>query len=269
MDAVRVARWWSAGCETARRHLAPGLQWAWRGASDLLFSPDCLLCGRELPPTEPSRPQLCGTCLNQLVVGEQPVCRRCACPVPRFWPESERCPRCRNRAYHFLQTVSVGFYRDAMQQTVLWMKQPVHEPLTHTMGLVLADRLTSRLAGGVWDRIVPVPMHWWRRLRRGVHPARVLAEALSQRLAIPVATSLLQCRRPVRKQGTLSPVERQRNVRDAFRTSAAYDIKQQSILLVDDVMTTGATASEAARMLRRAGARAVTVAVVARGLGRS
>lgn len=269
MDGVRVARWWSAGCDRAKRHLAPGLQRAWRGASDLLFSPDCLLCGRELPPAGASQPQLCGTCLDQLVVGEQPVCRRCACPVPQFWPESERCPRCRNRTYRFRHTVSVGFYRDAMQQTVLWMKQPVHEPLAHTMGLVLADRLRACFTKCDWDCIVPVPMHWWRRLRRGVHPARVLAEALGQQLAIPVAKSLLQCRRPVRKQGTLSPAERQRNVRNAFRTSAAYDINDQHILLVDDIMTTGATASEAARMLRRAGARGVTVAVVARGLGRS
>jgi ComF family protein len=165
--------------------------------------------------------------------------------------------------------VSVGFYRQAMQQAILWMKQPAHEPLTHTMGHVLANRLTTHCEGCSWDRVVPVPMHWWRRLRRGVHPARVLAEAVGQRLSIPVAHQLLQCRRQIRKQGTLSPSERQRNVRDAFRTAASYDITDQRILLVDDVMTTGATASEAARMLRRAGARAVTVAVVARGLGRN
>lgn len=156
-----------------------------------------------------------------------------------------------------------------MQQAVLWMKQRVHEPLTQAMGWVLADRMTERCRGEEWDRIVPVPMHWWRRLRRGVHPARVLAEAVGQRLSIPVTPSLLLCRRPIRKQGTLSPAERQRNVRGAFRTSATHDITDEKILLVDDVMTTGATANEAARMLRRAGAREVTVAVVARGLGHS
>ena len=110
-------------------------------------------------------------------------------------------------------------------------------------------------------------MHWWRRLRRGVQPARLLATAVGAGLAIPVLAQLLHCRRKISKQGTLRPSDRFQNVRDAFRVSAAYDITDQNILLVDDVMTTGATASEAARVLPSCRGPFRSVAVVARGLG--
>jgi predicted amidophosphoribosyltransferase len=114
---------------------------------------------------------------------------------------------------------------------------------------------------------VPVPAHWAKRLLRGVNGPDLLVEAIGRRLSIPTATDLLVCRRRTRKQGTLLPSERFLNVRNAFAVSWGYDIGDAHVLLVDDVMTTGATAGEAARTLRRAGADRVTVAIVARGVG--
>ena len=86
-------------------------------------------------------------------------------------------------------------------------------------------------------------------------------------MRIPVASDLLRCCRKTRKQGMLLPDQRRRNVRDAFSVSAGYDIKDTCLLLIDDVMTTGATGNELSRILRRAGAKRVSVAVVARGTG--
>jgi predicted amidophosphoribosyltransferase len=86
-------------------------------------------------------------------------------------------------------------------------------------------------------------------------------------LQLPLALDLLLCRRWLKKQSSLSMTERLENVRNAFRTSSAFDIRGATILLIDDVITTAATASQAARALRRAGARAVYVAAVARGMG--
>ena len=102
---------------------------------------------------------------------------------------------------------------------------------------------------------------------RGTHPAAVLAEYLAQTIGVPCNRGLLSSRRKTRKQGTLTPSERLRNVRGAFRVSAGYDITDAHLLLVDDIMTTGATVSESARQLKRAQAASVTVAVVARGTG--
>jgi len=102
---------------------------------------------------------------------------------------------------------------------------------------------------------------------RGVNGPDLLVEAMGRRLTIATATDLLFCRRRTQKQGTLLPSERFGNVRNAFGASSGYDIKGAYVLLVDDIMTTGATASEAAKTIRNAGAEEVDVAVVARGVG--
>lgn len=117
------------------------------------------------------------------------------------------------------------------------------------------------------DLIAPAPMHWIRRLERGTNPPEVLTETMAQALSVPALIDLLRCRRTTRKQGTLLPDQRRRNVRHAFSVSAGYDITGAHVLLVDDVMTTGATADELSRVLRQAGAGRVSVAVVARGTG--
>jgi predicted amidophosphoribosyltransferase len=159
----------------------------------------------------------------------------------------------------------LGSYHAELQQVVLRMKRPAFEPLTRTMGLCLAELIRERFAGSGIDLIVPIPMHWWRRLRRGTYPAQLLATTVGAAVRLPVSTRLLRCRRKAKKQGTLRPAERFNNVRGAFCVSSGYDITDANVLIVDDIMTTGATASEAARVLRQAGARAAYVAVVARG----
>ena len=133
------------------------------------------------------------------------------------------------------------------------------------MGGLLAKCLEDRVDRP--DLIVPVPMHWSRRLVRGVNPAEVLVEVVAARLQVRSLRFALRCRRKTRKQGTLVPSERRRNVRGAYRVSAGYVIKGAHILVIDDVMTTGATADEVARVLSAAGAESVSLAVVARGTG--
>jgi ComF family protein len=177
------------------------------------------------------------------------------------------CPRCRTRRYAFDNTWALGIYRGALREAVVRMKRREHEALTLSIGYLLAEGLGSRLADWRPDLVVPVPAHWWKRLVRGVNSPDFLAEALHAAWGVPAARDLLLCRRRTRKQGMLLPAERQRNVRGAFRVAPEYDIDGARIALVDDVMTTGATVGEAARVLRQAGAQQVTVVVVARGVG--
>src|SRR5207302_2121636 len=103
-----------------------------------------------------------------------------------------------------------------------------------------------------------------KRLWRGTNPAQSVAQAVARRLQVPCAPGLLVCRRFLRRQSTLTAVERLRNVRGAFRASWQWNVKGKTVLLVDDVMTTGATANEATRALLAAGAALVNVATVAR-----
>jgi predicted amidophosphoribosyltransferase len=100
-----------------------------------------------------------------------------------------------------------------------------------------------------------------------VNSPDLIVEAIAARLSLPHSARILFSRRRTRKQGTLLPAERRKNVRGAFGVKKGYDLAEQHVLLVDDIMTTGATANEAARTLRRSGAARVSVLVVARAVG--
>ena len=142
------------------------------------------------------------------------------------------------------------------------------EALSLTVGRLLAQRLGDKLAKFRADAVLPIPMHWAKRLLRGVNSPELLADCLGRKLGVPVVRSLVRCRY-TGPQKDLLPRERFRNVRGAFRLRRSDRQRWQGsrLLLVDDILTTGATCSEAARLLKQAGAAAVAVAVVARADG--
>ena len=137
-------------------------------------------------------------------------------------------------------------------------------------GLVqpLADLLSGQFAlhwgGQMPDALVPVPLHRLRLRRREFDQALALADVLGQETGIPVWSQTLIRHTPTRSQIGLSAIERRRNIRGAFRVQPDRSCEGRSLLLIDDVYTTGATAQECARMLRRAGAAHVDVYTVAR-----
>jgi ComF family protein len=237
-----------------------------RAAIDLVCPPQCQLCEVDLADEAHEIP-LCVTCRSRLASVRGPICPRCAGPVPAGRENHPDCPRCENTQFHFTSVAGLGVYQGELRQAVLKIKQPLHEPLALTLGLLLADEVQLRWADFRPDLAVPVPMYWARRWTRGQSAAELLAETLCRRLNVSPATDALICRRNVVRQSTLPPGERFRNVRNAFRASKAYALQGVKILLIDDTLTTGATASEAARMLRQAGAAEVRVAVAARGIG--
>jgi ComF family protein len=160
----------------------------------------------------------------------------------------------------------VAPYEDAWRAAVLQMKHAFHEPLAYAAGQRLAEVLAARPFARQPDLVAPVPMHWLKRLWRGTNPAETIAEAVADALGWPLARRALVCRRYLRRQATLTPAERRRNVRGAFRASRRWPLAGRTILLVDDVMTTGATAQEASRALRAAGAAEVFVATLTRSV---
>src|SRR5262249_44155678 len=114
------------------------------------------------------------------------------------------------------------------------------------------------------ELVTAVPMHWLKRLWRGTNPAETVARVVAARWQLRLARGLLICRRYLKRQATLTPEERRRNVRGEFVNSRLWNSKGKLVLLVDDVMTAGATAHEAARALLVAGAAGVFVATVSR-----
>lgn len=249
----------SPGCrQLAKTALAPLL--------DLLFPPACSLCGAE--PDRQLDAALCADCQETLVKWDRTACPRCARPLPSTEDVAlQACPACARRTPRFDQVTALGVYQGLMREAVLRVKRAREEALTLALGRLLADRLLARADRPAADVIVPMPMHWTRRFLRGVNGPEILAEVLSERLRVPVAARLVWCRRRTKKQGTLVPAERRQNVRGAYGVTAGKRTVGARVLLVDDVMTTGATANEIARQLRQAGAARVSVAVLARGIG--
>ncbi len=234
-------------------------------AADLLFPPQCAFCRQELPD-EPGDKTLCGDCRAALLDETQPACARCAAPLPWQARGGEACARCRDDKFAFVAVTTLGVYQGMLQDAILRMKQPQEEALTIALGGVLAERFLTRPAPRP-DLAVPIPMHWTRRIVRGVNAAELLAETLARRLRIPHCPDLLNFRRRPHHQHSLSPTDRRLNMRGAFGVRKRYDIKGACVLVVDDVLTTGATAHAAAVALKHAGAAETTVAVTARGIG--
>jgi ComF family protein len=147
------------------------------------------------------------------------------------------------------------------------MKHRSGELLAEVVGALWAEQTEARLREVRADIVVPVPLHWRRRLARGYNQSEALARAVADRLGLPCRPSLLRRVRHTPQQTQQSPAGRRDNVRGAFAARLGRAFAGKSILLVDDVMTTGSTASEAARALREDGAARVVVAVLARAQG--
>ena len=151
---------------------------------------------------------------------------------------------------------------------VLKTKRLAEEALSLSIGRLMALRLGEKLGEFRAAAVLPVPMHWAKRFLRGVNSPELVAGCLGRNLGVPVVRNLVRCRY-TGPQKDLLPRERFRNVRGAFRLRRSDRQRWQGsrLLLVDDILTTGATCSEIARLLKQSGAAAVAVAVVARADG--
>jgi ComF family protein len=233
---------------------------------DLLFPPRCVHCGGELSPGGGNH-FLCGDCSAKLGPQSWPGCRRCgALEAAEFVASPADCAVCRPIKLKFDGVIPLGSYDGVLREAVLKTKRPLHENMAVALADLLLGRRNEQLAEFRPDLIVPIPMHWQRRFRRGANSPDILAACLGRHLHVPVARRLLVRTRNTLPQKDLRPRERFKNVRGAFRlgNSGRWPLRDSRILLVDDILTTGATCSEAAGVLKHAGAVAVTAAVIAK-----
>ena len=162
--------------------------------------------------------------------------------------------------------VTLGSYRGPLQTAVVRMKHANEQGLATAVGILLADKARRELIDHVPDAVVPMPMHWMRRIMRGINTPEVLAETMAYQLSIPCVPHILTVCKRTRKQSLLPPTERRKNLHHALAIRPDCDLSGCHVLLIDDIVTTGASANEAVRNLRQAGASQVTVAAVARAL---
>jgi ComF family protein len=190
------------------------------------------------------------------------ACHRCGAPVGLYVVATDHCILCKRENFAFDEVVRVGLYRDEMRVACLRAKNPSGGLLAGALADLLVQTQESKLIRQPFDAIMPVPEHWFKRWMRSQYAAETIARQLSSRLKVRLATGILAKARWTPKQAKSSPVERRQQQKDAFHVRGST-LKGQSILLVDDILTTGATADAAARELKRAGAKRVVVAVVA------
>jgi ComF family protein len=232
------------------------------GLVRLVYPPVCAVCRAAAPERGPA---ICHACRAALTADRDGACPRCAAPVGPHAAVTVGCARCRDTPLHFDAAFRFGDYDGELRRVVLRMKSASGQELAECLGDLWAADAGATLATARADVVVPVPLFWRRRLWRGYNQAETLAHALAAALGRPCQPGWLRRSRDTPWQAQVSPSQRRGNVRGAFRCGRSARPAGLCVLLVDDVLTTGSTASEAARALKSAGAARVVVAVLARG----
>jgi ComF family protein len=245
MTASRLIRRWSSACLGALGGLA--------------FPLECVLCGGEGGP-------ICDGCRGELVGGAGAACRRCARPLGPWESDEGGCVECRGRALGFDGAIALGPYRGPIRHLCLRLKRRRDAWLAAWVAEVLVAARGERLREHTGARVAAVPLHWSRLWRRGYDQADALARQVARRLGLRRVHPLQRVRAtpPLRHLGR---VERAEVLRGAFRARGGAAIAGRTVLLVDDILTTGATCGAAARALKRAGAARVVAVVVGRAGG--
>jgi ComF family protein len=199
---------------------------------------------------------LCVACEADFFPASRARCARCALPLAS--PEAEICGRCLADPPHFDATTALADYVPPVDGMVTALKFSARLDLAIVFGRLLARR--SPAAGGAI--VAAVPLAFERIAERGFNQSQQIARAFCEARCMPLATDLLRRIRHTLPQQSLKFDERHRNVRGAFEVTG--DVRSKTLLIVDDVMTTGSTLNEIARILRQAGAARVHNLVVAR-----
>lgn len=228
--------------------------------ASLLYPPACAVCGTNVGDDE----YLCRTCHSKLTRIAPPFCQRCSEPFAGAIDTAFTCANCGNRALHFDAAVAAYRSRGIVRQVLLDFKYGRQIHLRHLVGEWLIAALEDeRVRSRTFDVIVPVPLHPTRQRERGFNQSALLGDVLSAHTGIPTLAALERTRYTT-TQTAFDRAERMQNLRGAFRLRKTADVRGLRVLLVDDVLTTGSTLSECARILRSGGALCVHAATAAR-----
>jgi len=230
--------------------------------SALLFPDQCRLCDR--PLRELTAVPVCAACLDTLPPARSPhVCQVCGLPFENAAPlhQVETCGLCRRQAPAFHKARGYGSYDGKLRQLIHLLKYSRMRPLARPLARCMASRLGEL---GPLDLIIPVPLHGPRKWRRGFNQAEALAREVSRFAGVPWTAGVLRRTRATPPQVGLSHRQRRLNLTGAFAVRRPESVRQRRVLLVDDVMTTGATLDTCARALTAAGARSVAGLTAAR-----
>ena len=233
----------------------------------VFFPSGCRICDELLKSA--SRVPLCEGCLASFERVPDMVCGTCGRPLPGLAQKGGEpllCPACQDRTYAFERARSFAVYEGAVVRAILLLKFEQIEPLGAWFAERLADLVNADLDAFAVDVVVPVPLHRQRERERGYNQAALLSKPLAKKLRLPHKAVLLMRTRGRPDKRILTLEERWESVRGAFATRPGSQVDNLRVLLVDDVLTTGATLDACARALRDAGAKSVMALTVARAV---
>jgi ComF family protein len=243
------------------------LKGLWKATLNLIYPPHCLGCGSSLH--RGSDIHLCEGCGRAVAYVQNPRCPRCGAGLGPYGKAFEKgCTYCETLPLRFDAAFSAVYFNGVVRELIHHFKYERKEYLAKYLTTFIAKALD---AGSPFtedpDCVIPVPLYWRREMQRGFNQSKLLAQHTGRHLKIEVLPKCLSRVRDTPPQTSLNPTQREANVKGAFQARSPVKFKDKNILLVDDVLTTGLTASECARVLKRAGARKVYVLTIARAVG--
>lgn len=223
---------------------------------------DCCVCGRYCGNA------VCERCWNEVILITDLACRRCSKPYFNQYLYEEGveliCEECCENSLFFERALAYGVYQDTLIKIIHEFKFNNKPYIAKYLACKLGKLIDSECDLRGADLIVSVPLHRNKEKKRGYNQSYLLAKELSRMMRIKLSKDALCKIRDTESQSVKSMKERRRNIKGSFVVKNEREIKGKSVILVDDVLTTGSTVNECSRILRHAGAKKVYVITVAR-----
>ena len=235
------------------------------GLCALLYPSCCVLCKIRLKTTDKTQ-WLCAACQETIELNRPPFCRICSRHIADVASSTVLCHECRKTTYHFDCAWAATIYNKSMKQLIHFFKYRQKTYLrSYFSRLMTAFLHVYQIDLACFEAAVPIPLHPSRARERGYNQSQLLLEGLLSTVKIPILKNSLIRIKNTPNQALLGKKDRWTNIRGAFRIKSHLSVNNKSILIVDDLLTTGATTSEAARLLKDAGAKKVGVFTLAIG----
>ncbi len=227
-----------------------------------VFPPRCLCCGDFVS----NGPWffICPSCQQKINPIPPPTCIRCGSSIEKEVIEKDRCARCRSGVWHFEKAFAVSPFEGPMAVLIRQFKFRGRKEVSAFGGQLMASVLKKGAVQRAYDLLVPVPLHIRRLRQRGFNQSLLLAREVGRVTGIAIDSLVLRRHRWTKPQLGLDEKSRHENVRGAFETPNPARLRDQRILIIDDVFTTGHTVNECAATLMASGARRVDVLTLAR-----
>lgn len=229
---------------------------------DSLYPPICAGCGKELLGQESP---ICEDCMHGIPMFTPPVCPQCGAPLPQpLDPRKTRCHFCPEGVLFFDCARSVFSYKDNRVKNMIHaLKFDFQTRVASPLSLFLFRGFSLFYPNESFDALVPVPLHKSRLRQREFNQATLLCRSIHEKTGIPIRENLVFRIRRTPPQYSLNPQERRQNLEQAFISAEENTARGLRILVVDDVMTTGATINAVSAVLRAAGARSISALTLA------